>query len=457
MNRKYLVIALFMVLFLGVLAASAQTTTPTTTQPQITAQDLGVSEPTLLPSSPFYFLKDWGRAINLFFTFNPLSKAELELRYESERALEARAVANNQTALTKAINNYLSARQDLGQRLKNIQDTSKNPNVSDLLNKFLSQSQKHEELFKELAKQADEAQKTKIKDIEDTVNQQSADLPLQFEDATSTVQRLSEIINSNAEGDFKGLQKAIQINDLINASSDNELKSLLEDVKASSTDEFKSEFHKQKDGSEKLKNFLENLQENEDVSSADLEDLKGAVDVAQIQNIINQAQQNELDSLMQNPQEGANKAQEAINEAQDKLNEIKDKFDAVSNQLSAQDKNQVQSLINLATDKLITANDSLTAQKYGEAYGNAIAANSLARNAERYLEKSSERESEQNATSTERNKKDREEMRIRQPKESEDGSINQSDSSSSDGERMQQGQLQPIEQQQAPSSNSQDN
>ena len=35
----------------------------------ISADTLGVEEPTLLPNNPFYFIKNWGRSIKSVFTF----------------------------------------------------------------------------------------------------------------------------------------------------------------------------------------------------------------------------------------------------------------------------------------------------------------------------------------------------------------------------------------------------
>jgi len=46
-----------------------------------------VSDPGLLPDSPFYFLKGWGRSIRSLFTFDALKKAELELKFTNEDAL----------------------------------------------------------------------------------------------------------------------------------------------------------------------------------------------------------------------------------------------------------------------------------------------------------------------------------------------------------------------------------
>jgi len=46
-----------------------------------------VSDPGILPDSPFYFVKGWGRAIRLAFAFNTQKKAELALRFANEDAL----------------------------------------------------------------------------------------------------------------------------------------------------------------------------------------------------------------------------------------------------------------------------------------------------------------------------------------------------------------------------------
>jgi len=64
----------------------------------IEAEDLGVSDPTILPNSPFYFLKNWGRGMRSFFTFNPVKKAELKLRFANERLIEAKKMVSEGVA-----------------------------------------------------------------------------------------------------------------------------------------------------------------------------------------------------------------------------------------------------------------------------------------------------------------------------------------------------------------------
>lgn len=82
MNKKLLII-LGGLLFVGLIF----TAIPAYTQDQEVISIGEVSDPGLLPDSPFYFLKGWGRIIGMFFTFDPVKKAELELKFANEDAL----------------------------------------------------------------------------------------------------------------------------------------------------------------------------------------------------------------------------------------------------------------------------------------------------------------------------------------------------------------------------------
>jgi len=59
------------------------------------AEELGVAEPSLLPNNPFYFLKDIGREVQLFLTFNPIKKAELRMDFVNQKLAEAEKVSEN--------------------------------------------------------------------------------------------------------------------------------------------------------------------------------------------------------------------------------------------------------------------------------------------------------------------------------------------------------------------------
>jgi hypothetical protein len=63
----------------------------------------GVNSPGLLPTSPFYFAKGIVRDVRYAFTFDPIDKANLKLRYANEDALAIRAMC--------MANEYLAAAQ----------------------------------------------------------------------------------------------------------------------------------------------------------------------------------------------------------------------------------------------------------------------------------------------------------------------------------------------------------
>ena len=120
----------------------------------ISAADLGVAEPTVLPTSPFYFLKTFTRAVQNVFTFNPVKKAELELRIADEKLIEAKKLAEaspeHTAALERAIENYQTSADRLESRIERLRDTSANPNVDRLLERIAERTVKHEKLFGEL-------------------------------------------------------------------------------------------------------------------------------------------------------------------------------------------------------------------------------------------------------------------------------------------------------------------
>ena len=116
--------------------------------------DLGVENPGLLPTNPFYFLKEWGRGIRRFFTFNPAAQADLELEFANDKAAELKKVEetrpNDLTAISNALKNYQSSQERLNDRFEDLDETSENPNVSKLLDKFATRALQHEKIFSEL-------------------------------------------------------------------------------------------------------------------------------------------------------------------------------------------------------------------------------------------------------------------------------------------------------------------
>ena len=65
---------------------SNEATSTIALEDEITFEDLGVVRTGLLPTNPFYFVKEWERKVRLFVAVNPIKRAELELKFTNEKA-----------------------------------------------------------------------------------------------------------------------------------------------------------------------------------------------------------------------------------------------------------------------------------------------------------------------------------------------------------------------------------
>ena len=146
MNKKYF-IALAIASFLVASASYAHDV------------DLGV-DPGTLPTSPFYFVKEWRRAIQRVFTFNAIKRADLELNILNERAAEAQKISEDDSqnieAVKSALQNYIEAHNRLANKLKALKETSQNPNMDKLLDKLVEKTAKHKKLFEDVSKEFDD-------------------------------------------------------------------------------------------------------------------------------------------------------------------------------------------------------------------------------------------------------------------------------------------------------------
>jgi len=139
------------------------------------AEELGVAEPSLLPNNPFYFLKDIGREVQLFLTFNPIKKAELRMDFVNQKLAEAEKVSennpSNQDAINKALENYKKETEKLYSYAATL-----NKNNSDnqaLLNKIVSNNLLHQVILEQMEYSLSNKEKiaeVKTKSLENLTN-----------------------------------------------------------------------------------------------------------------------------------------------------------------------------------------------------------------------------------------------------------------------------------------------
>ncbi len=123
-----------------------------------------------LPGSSFYWFKELRRGIRKFFAFSHEKKAEIELEIADEKAEELKAVEaqdpNDNEAITKAISNYLDAKELLEARFtsltKNLNDKNRQK-AEEILDKWDEKIDEHRALFDRLADKFDDV--PEIKDV----------------------------------------------------------------------------------------------------------------------------------------------------------------------------------------------------------------------------------------------------------------------------------------------------
>jgi len=188
MNKKFLLanFLIFLVLGLGIFSiAKAQNNEGSAVNENdqaveqmiqedetVTAQDLGVKEPTILPDNPLYFFKNIFRRISDAITFDPTKKLEKRLRWANERVLELRKLAitkKDPKILEKASEQYqkeIDQIKALADRIdeKKLNDKQK-ARLNDFLDKLSQQEVLHQRILEKLQNQVPPQVFEKIKEV----------------------------------------------------------------------------------------------------------------------------------------------------------------------------------------------------------------------------------------------------------------------------------------------------
>lgn len=270
----------------AILSANAQDTESAQEAISVSAQeiasasensvDLGIENPGMLPTSPFYFLKEWKRKVNKFFTFNPVKKAELELDEINQRAAEMEKMEEvapqNIRAISKAASNYQKNVEQFKNRLEALKETSQNPNIDKLLDKLVDRSLKHQELFDSLKKKFEVRQeiseqiKTELKEklevSREWINEAVSKIPKKFENVERFRQRLENAVENQSEGALKEL-RAVEILERVKEKLPEEQRAKIQEAKEKIIEKFETRMGKL-DENEKMRilapEVLEKLQ-----------------------------------------------------------------------------------------------------------------------------------------------------------------------------------------------------
>jgi len=390
----------------------------------------------LLPTSPFYFLKEWGRGIRMFFTFNPVSKAELELKIADEKADEITAISEkepqNEKALEKALANYQKSRERLAQRLNSLEITSENPNIDKLIDKIFEQEVKHIEVFDEISQKIGDKDKIKTGHITLLKRMESASEKsksgggikghvtlLKRMESQNTSERIIQTVKSALEElpqeELKSL-RAIEIIDKLSEGLPLELTKQLIEVRQEYSEKLVDELNRVAGkGIKSKKNLnllfesikflpgdpvkhlmiLEELEQDVALRGIEKKDIRRGMVIAEPE-VVSSAKQAIIEEIAaesdikQRAEEQIKKAEEAIGKLEDYLNQFfilppRDKDKPFRTNQVEVNQTVVQTILKQAKEHLQKAKKAFEEGKYGEAFGLAVSTQSLAENGLRIL------------------------------------------------------------------------
>ncbi len=155
-------------------------------------QALGLKRVGLLPTSPFYFLKEWWRGLKVGWTRDPIKKSEVQLRILSEKLAEADVMAQKTPkieVLEKAFDNYTDTMGRLRGRMEALKETSENPNIDKLLDKMTEAEIRHSEVLDKILEKVPQAV-AQVERVRQNINQTLPLLRLRFENQEEFMNRL---------------------------------------------------------------------------------------------------------------------------------------------------------------------------------------------------------------------------------------------------------------------------
>lgn len=183
----------------------------------VTARDLGIREPRVLPTNAFYVLKDLSRGLRTLLAQSSLGKAELTLRFADECLIEIQSVSartKDPNVLKPVLEHYQAEISRLRKRAGAVHLDPAEA-VNDFLTRFTDHQLRHYKFLGRLEKEISPEAFGALKHAKEEITETLVEVPLEFENPESFRKRLEatmESQNGSRFKDFKNLEiiKALQ-------------------------------------------------------------------------------------------------------------------------------------------------------------------------------------------------------------------------------------------------------
>jgi len=272
-----------------VLISGATTTTATTTaaedvnlDEEINAEDLGVTAPNILPDSPFYFLKELGRNIQSFFTFNSLAKAKLQEKFSNEKLIELKTLIEqnqNQERIENAIQNYQGTLDDLKKVTEKVRERAEqSEEVGKFLDKFIQQQTLQERILQKLETQVSTTTLEKITETREQHLERFGEVMNKLQENKEQLQeRLEQNLQEISGSEFKNF-KNLEILQQLEEKVPEEAKEAIQRAQENALKRLKGDLEKMSpDDQARFKDYINSIIGDKETQMEILDSLKEQV------------------------------------------------------------------------------------------------------------------------------------------------------------------------------------
>ena len=355
--------------------ATSETATATAAIEQQAAQaiaideavELNVGEPSLLPDSPFYFLKNWSRGIQTFFNFDPAKKAELKMKFSSEKMAEAKKLLE-QNKTDKAMEAIKGSNGDMEKAKAAIARLGNSSTTDRLLEKMAQKTVNYQKLLNTLQENIPAEKQQAFTALKEAM----INSYLSAENPENIRERLQKALESRQGSDFKEIKNMQLLEEIKNAAPDN-IKQKIEDASGDEAETMGKKMESMTaDKTEALKAYLEQLKGGEGA-------IVSLLNVFKNQNIPTSSLQimEQIENKIMQKIQGSKtpeKVQSLIDEAEKNLAQWKNKADENKNLFTEAEYQKITAAAVLAGEEIAKAKTAINENDLGEAFGQTAAA-----------------------------------------------------------------------------------
>jgi len=376
-NLKIFVLSFILLFVFGSLVL-AQEIPEVTLDEEVLSEDLEVGDPRWLPGHPLYFLKDWIRAIRIFFAFRPESKAKLRLKFSNEKLVELRK-------LIELKKDPRIVERTLGSFQKELEEIEKikPEDLKKFSEKLMHQQLLHQRVLKKLETQVPPEVFERIKENRERHLERFAKVMAEVEEKFP--EKLEEALEKQRGGKFKEFKKLENLKEVAEKLPE-EIKEEIREREEKVLKKFHEDLEKMSDEDrERFKEYVKQISGDKLIHLDIITDLEGEEISEELEEVLEEAKEKNIERIEKIIEMKAERAKEKIEKAEAEVLKAEEKIKEIDpEEYKAR---SAFRLLELAKKHLERAKKAFEEGKYGRAFGLATAAYHETLNCQRIAEK----------------------------------------------------------------------